>query len=84
MTTALFGVGLGDEAEGGGRASWQVAADIFGVMLLLAGLGVGVFGLVRCVAKKKPLYAYGSAGRWCWRRSCSRYSSSASGATRNC
>lgn len=63
VTTALLGTSLGDEAsDEGGRASWQVAADIFGVMLLLAGLGVGVFGLVKCVTKKKPLYAYGSAG----------------------
>ncbi len=63
VTTALLGTSLGDEAsEDEGRASWQVAADIFGVMLLLAGLGVGVFGLVKCFAKKRPLYAYGSAG----------------------
>ncbi|MFI4856120.1 MAG: efflux RND transporter permease subunit, partial [Phycisphaerales bacterium JB065] len=62
VTTALFGTGLGGEGADGKRASWQVAADIFGVMLLLAGLGVGVFALAKCVSKRKPAFGYAAAG----------------------
>ncbi len=62
VTKALFGIGLSEESDAGGRAAWQVAADIFGVMLLLAGLGVGVYSLVKCFMKRKPAYGYATAG----------------------
>lgn len=63
VTTALLGTSLNaDEGAGGDRAAWQIAADIFGVMLLLAGLGVGVFALVKCIKQRKPIYGYATAG----------------------
>ncbi|MEC9373239.1 MAG: efflux RND transporter permease subunit [Planctomycetota bacterium] len=55
---ALIGTGSG----GGDKAGWQRAMEVVSALLLVAGVVVAIYGIIRGVRRKERLFFYGASG----------------------